>query len=52
MITHGTGYDGRDRHSRSDRRNAIKLVVASVGAMRPSTSMSADGLFNLYNAVV
>ncbi len=26
--------------------------VVLVGAMRPSTSMSADGPFNLYNAVV
>lgn len=26
--------------------------VVMVGAMRPSTSMSADGPFNLYNAVV
>ena len=51
VITHGTGTMEETAYYLHLVVNSEKPVVL-VGAMRPSTAMSADGPNNLYNAVV
>ena len=51
VITHGTDTMEETAYFLNLTVHSNKLVVL-VGSMRPSTSMSADGPLNLYNAVV
>lgn len=51
VITHGTDTMEETAYFLNLTINSAKPVVM-VGAMRPSTGMSADGPLNLYNAVV
>lgn len=51
VITHGTDTMEETAYFLNLTVNSDKPVIV-VGAMRPSTAMSADGPLNLYNAVV
>jgi glutamin-(asparagin-)ase len=51
VITHGTDTIEETAYFLNLVVNSAKPIVV-VGSMRPGTSMSADGMLNLYNAVV
>ena len=51
MITHGTDTLEETAYFLNSVIHSDKPMVV-VGAMRPGTAMSADGMLNLYDAVV